>query len=134
MNVGGDILEITCNHETLGTFVFHPVANSDFSLDTGGIRGNDDADMVTGSGQNIKQMNNKRWSFEGPFAWDANTREDLETLEAMGADPLDGQWTFSLANGETYAGAGSPVGDIVGNTNTAQIPVKISGGGKLKKQ
>ena len=134
MNVGGDIIEITFTHETLGAGVIFPMSNNDSNIDLGGFRSNDDADMVTGSGEMVDQMNNKRWSFEVPIAWDMNTREDLEKLNDLAASPIPADWTISMISGVTYSGKGKPVGDYVGNANTAQFPLKISGGGKLKKQ
>jgi len=134
MNVGGDILEITFTHETIGSGVIFPMSNSDGSMDLGGYRSNDDADMITGNGDMVDQMNNKRWSMECPVVWDANTREDLEKLNQLAASTIPADWTISLINGVIYSGKGKPVGDYVGNTNNAQFPLKISGGGKLKKQ
>lgn len=134
MNVGGDIIEITFTHETLGAGVIFPVSNSDSSIDLGGYRSNDDQNMVTGAGEMIDQLTNKRWSVECPVAWDSNTREDLEKINALAASPIPADWTISMINGTIYSGQGKPVGDYTGNANTAQFPLKIAGGGKLKKQ
>jgi len=131
--VGGDIVEITYNHPTLGSGTLFPKASEDSTYDLGGPRGNDDANMVTGNGQTIRQLNNVRWTFEVTLAWDMNSKEDLEKLTKMAGDPDEADWTFSHINGTIYSGKGSPVGDIKGNGNTSTTPLKVSGGGKLKK-
>lgn len=132
-NVGGDILEITCNHPTLGSKVIFAKANEDSNFDLGGFRGDDDADMITGSGEVIRKLNNKRWSFEVVVAWDMNNRQDLEAVVALAGDPVEGDWTFQHINGTVYGGTGAPVGDYAGNGNAATFTLKVSGGGKLKK-
>lgn len=134
MTVGGDILEITFNHPTVGAGVIFPKANEDSTFDLGGIRSADDPDMVTGAGEMIDQMNQKRWSFEVPVAWDMNTREDLEKINQLAADPQPADWTISHVNGAIYSGSGKPVGDYQGNGNTAVFTLKVAGGGKLVKQ
>ena len=132
-SVGGDITEVTYNHPTLGTGRFLPKSAEDSTFDLGGFRGGDDANMVTGSGDNIKQLNNVRWSFEVACAWDANTRTELEKLTAMAGDPVDADWTVTSINGTVYGGKGAPVGDMQGNGNAATFTLKVSGGGKMKK-
>lgn len=133
MAVGGDILEITYNHPTLGSGVIFPKASEDSTFDLGGFRSNDDANMVAGNGEMIDQINLARWSFEVAVAWDMNTREDLEKLNDLAADPVLADWTFSHINGTVYGGTGKPVGDLSGNGNAATFTLKVSGGGKLKK-
>jgi len=132
-SIGGDILEVTYNHATLGSGRFLPKSAEDSTYDLGGFRGNDDANMVAGSGDNIRQMNNARWSFEVTVAWDANTRTDLEKMTALAGDPVEADWTFTSINGTVYGGKGAPVGDMQGNGNAATFTLKVSGGGKLKK-
>lgn len=133
MATGGDIIEITVNHPTIGSAVFFPKAGEDSTFDLGGYRSSDDANMVDGSGQMIDTMNNTRWSWEGTLAWDANTREDLDKLNQLAGSPVQGDWTVSSINGTVWKGKGKPVGDLTGNGNGATLPLKISGGGKMKK-
>jgi hypothetical protein len=133
MAVGGDILEITYNHPTLGTGVIYPKASEDSTFDTGGFRANDDANMIDGAGNMIDQLNRVRWSVETTVAWDMNLRKDLETLSAQSSSPLLGDWTFTHVNGVVYGGKGKPVGDMQGNGNAATFSLKISGGGALKQ-
>ena len=131
--VGGDIIEITYNHPTLGNGVWSPKSAEDSTFDPGGFRGNDDANQVSGNGTNIRQLNRVRWSFEGTVAWDANISNELEQAEKLAADPVEADWTFTSINGTVWGGKGAPVGDIQGNGNTATMAIKIAGGLKLKK-
>ena len=132
-SVGGDIIEVTYNHPTLGTGTILPKSGEDSTFDLGGFRGNDDANMVTGSGESIRQLNNARWSFEVTVAWDMNTKSELEKITALAGDPVEADWTITHINGTVYGGKGAPVGDQQGNGNAATFTLKVSGGGKLKK-
>lgn len=131
--VGGDLLEITYNHPTLGEGVIYPKASEDNTFDLGGFRTSDDANMIDGSGTMIKQLNRVRWSLETLVAWDMITRKDLEKLTAIAGDPVDADWTVSHVNGSVYAGKGAVVGDLQGNGNAATFTLKISGGGEMRK-
>lgn len=129
----GDTDEIVCQH-TLGEFRFAPKANESFTIDFGGVRVNDDANQVTANGQNMKQMNRAKWSFEGPVAVDIiSTPNTLDNLSALAGHPDDGTWTFSLLAGVVFRGKGCPVGDIQGDSNAGTVTLKASGGGKLEK-
>lgn len=134
MAVGGDILEITFNHETLGSGVIFPKAGEDSTYDLGGFKSNDDENMIDGSGNMIDQMNRKRWFFENVIAWDMNIELTVEKMQALMDSPVLANWTFSHVNGTVYSGKGKPVGDLQGNGNAATFTLKISGGAKLKKQ
>jgi hypothetical protein len=68
--VGGDLIEITYNHPTLGSGTLFPKSSEDTTINLGGFRGADDANMVTGAGENIRQLNNSRWSVEATIAID----------------------------------------------------------------
>lgn len=131
--VGGDIIELTFNHPVLGQGVIFGKSNEDSTFDTGGYRGEDDANMIDGSGQVIKKLNLNRWSMECTVSGDMNTRLDLEKLSTMSGHPVDATWTISHINGTVYKGVGSPVGDVQLNANNATIKLKLSGGGSLKK-
>lgn len=131
--IGGDIIEITFNHPTLGSGIIFPKAAEDSTFDLGGFVSNDDANGVDGSGEMIDQLNRKRWSFEGTVAWDMNTREDLEKLQELSNDPVLSEWTVTHINGTVYGGSGKPVGDLQGNGNAATFPLKLAGGGRMKK-
>lgn len=133
MAVGGDILEVICDHPTLGSATFFAKSNEDSQFDPGGFRSSDDANMIDGGGNMIDQMNRVRWSFECTLSHDMNTKEELQKLADYASSPTQGNWTISHVNGTVWAGTGKPVGDIRGNGNQATIPLKISGGGVLKK-
>lgn len=131
--VGGDTTEIVCNHPTLGDFRFEPKSNESFTSDKGGIRNNDDANAVTASGKSIVQKNRVGWSMEGPIAADIKTGYEEDALNALSESPEDGVWTFSHISGGISKGTGRPVGDIQVDRNTAQLTIKIAGGGKLEE-
>lgn len=133
MAVGGDIIEATYNHPTLGTGVFYPKAAEDTTFDPGGFRSNDDANMIAGNGEMIDQINRVRWSAEMPIANDVNIRLDIEKAIAMAGDPQPATWTFTHVSGVVYQGTGKPVGDLQANMNQATFTLKVSGGGTLSK-
>lgn len=130
--IGGDVSEIVCNHPTLGDFRFEAKSNESFTIDRGGIRNNDDANSVTGSGKVIQQKNRVRWSLEGPIAVDLANGTDSDII-ALGASPQQGNWTITMLSGVVLKGTGQPVGDVQPDTNTAQMTLKLSGGGELEK-
>jgi hypothetical protein len=133
MAVGGDIIEITYNHPTLGSGVIYPKASEDSTYDLGGFRSNDEASGIDGGGNMIDQINRVRWSFEVAVSWDMNIREDLDRLVELAGSPVQADWTFTHINGTVFGGTGKPVGDMQGNGNQATFALKVSGGGKLKK-
>jgi hypothetical protein len=131
--VGGDILEITFNHPTLGTGTWFGKAAEDSEFDLGGFRTNDDENQVDGGGRMIHQMNQVRWSADLVISWDANVSNELDQATNLAGDPVSADWTISHSNGTVWGGKGKPVGDIKANGNEATIELKLSGGGKLRK-
>jgi hypothetical protein len=127
MAVGGDITEVTVNHPTLGSKTFFPKANEGNTYDTGGVRTEDDADSVDGSGQIIWKMNRKAGFFEVVLSNDQNTRNDATFVAELAADPVEADWTFSIINGTVWGGKGKPVGDIQPNLNDATFTLKVLG-------
>ncbi|MES2287266.1 MAG: hypothetical protein V4547_16360 [Bacteroidota bacterium] len=130
--LAGDVASIVCNHPTLGDLRFEPKANESFNIDRGGIRTNDDANMITSQGKPIYQLNRVRWSVEGPIAVDFEEETDND-VKKLSASPQEGTWTITMLTGVVYKGTGKPVGDIQPDTNTAQMTLKLSGGGELEK-
>ncbi len=131
MAVGGDIIEITFNHPTIGSGVIYPKSNEDSTFDPGGYRSNDDSNMIDGAGNMIDQMNRVRWSVETTVAWDMNTAKDLNKISELASSPVQADWTFTHINGSVFGGKGKPVGDVSGNGNNATFTLKVSGGGPL---
>jgi hypothetical protein len=126
--VGGDILEIVASHPTLGNKVFSPKANEGNTLDTGGLRTEDDADSVAGNGEPIFKINRKLGMFEVVVANDMNINKELEFAAALSGDPVPATWTITHVNGTIYSGSGKPVGDIQANMNDATFTLKVNGG------
>jgi hypothetical protein len=133
MAAAGDFIEITFNHPTEGSGTIFPKSAEDSTLNLGGIRSSDDANMIDGGGNMIDQMNRVRWSFETTVSWDMNVATELEKLVKLAASPVPAEWTFAHINGTVYGGTGKPVGDLQGNGNQGTFTLKISGGGVMKK-
>ena len=131
--IGGDILELTYNHPTLGSGTVYPKAGEDSTLILGGFRVEDEDTGVDGSGRNIKKLTRKRWSADMVVAWDNNLAKELEAICAMAESPEDAEWTITHVSGAVYGATGSPVGDLEGAANAATFKLKIAGGGKLTK-
>tara|TARA_B100000953_G_scaffold297883_1_gene293565 strand:- start:4600 stop:5013 length:414 start_codon:yes stop_codon:yes gene_type:complete len=130
--LGGDIIEITCNHPDLGSLKFATKSNETYTIDPGGFRSNDDANGVTGSGEFIDQVNRVRWSVEGPILADFKSDNERKNYTALAKSSVLGTWTFTHASGVTWRGKGKPVGDLNFDTNNAQMTNKIAGGGELE--
>lgn len=130
--IGGDFLEIRVTHPVLGDHVFFPKSNEGNTFDPGGFRTGDDANMISGDGQPIWQMNQQRGFFECVVANDANTRNDAQFTADLSSHPLPGDWTFSHVNGVVWGMTGKPVGDIQPDTNAATFTLKVSGGRPVK--
>lgn len=124
--VGGDIVEISYKHAIIGSGVWFPKSGEDGTLDKGGLRKTDDANMKTASGVPIWQMNNVMGGFETVVGWDMSVSDELSQAEKLAASPVETDFTITHINGTIFGGRGSVVGDIQGNTNTAQMSVKIA--------
>lgn len=134
MPTGGDLIEITYNHPTVGSGILFCKAAEDNTFDLGGFRSADEANMVDSGGNMIDQMNRARWKVEAVVSNDMNSREEMEKVNDLAASPATADWTFSHINGTVYTGNGKPVGDYSLNVNQSTFTLIVSGGGKLKKQ
>ena len=70
MAVGGDIIEITYNHPTLGSGTLFPKSSEAGTYDLGGFRSKDEASGIDGGGTIIDTMNQVRGFFEATIAND----------------------------------------------------------------
>jgi hypothetical protein len=131
MPSGGDIIEITYNHPTLGTGVLLPKSSEDSTYDNGGFRTADDATSIQANGDSIYMLNRTRPSFQVKVGWDMVNRQDLEILSALTSDPAEATWTFANVNGVIYQLKGKQVGDLNGNGNDSTIDLKIAGSGTM---
>jgi len=130
--IGGDSLEISYQHPTLGSGILYPKAGETFTYDLGGIRNNDDANGVAGNGEIIPIKNRIRCYFEGPIACDFTSGGDTqEKLVALAESNVPAEWQISGINGSSYKLTGYIVGDIQLDTNASTISLKVSGGGKM---
>lgn len=131
--IGGDIIEIVCNHPTLGDFRFSPKANESFTFNPGGVVNNDDESGVTGGGQMILQKNRTLWSLEGPIAVDMLSDYERTNVRKLAESSELGTWTITHISGAIYRGKGIPVGPYSWDSNTVQATLKVAGGGELEK-
>lgn len=130
--IGGDIIEIKYNHPTLGSGTFFPKAAEGNTFDPGGIRNNDDANMISGDGNPIYTKNRVRAFFDVLCANDMNVRNDAQVAADLAASPVEADWTISIINGTEWSGKGAIVGDINPDVNAATFQLKVSGG-RFKK-
>jgi len=130
---GGDNIEVTYNHPTLGNGTIYCKSAEDGTFNPGGFRSNDDDNMISGDGQMIDQINRVRWSFEMTIAWDITDVDEVTKLSSLAGSPVETNWTISNVSGAIWAGKGKPVGDLKGATNQSTAPVKLAGSGLLKE-
>jgi len=131
--LGGDITEISCSHPTLGDFRFATKSDESYSIDFGGFRNDDDSKNITGGGKIITKKNRVRWSFEGPLLVDMKNKAETKSVPALAESSEPAIWTITHVSGAIWKGEGEVVGDLVVDTNTAQMPCKVSGGGRLEE-
>ena len=131
--IGGQLTEITWSHPTKGTGTIAPKSSEDSTLDTGGIRSDDEATGIAGDGTAIRKMNQNRWSLETVVANDSNVGLQLEKLVELAGDPVESTFRITHINGSVYSGSGFPVGDLQGNMGAATFKLKLAGSNKLKK-
>lgn len=127
MAVGGDIIELSYNHPTVGSGSLLPKANESSTFDKGGFRSDDDTNGIDGGGTAIRKMNRARWSVETLIAHDSNIKKEYDKVVAMAQSPLPATWVITHVNGSIYSGEGFPVGDLKFNGNDATFSLKISG-------
>lgn len=121
----GDIIEVTYSHPTLGSGVLRPKSNEGNTFQIGGIRNNDDANMITGQGTVMFQKNRIVGSFEIVVENDMNVEQDNLKIAQLQASPVDATWVVSHINGSVYKGVGQPVGDIATDVNAGTFTLKV---------
>lgn len=116
-------MRVSCTH--LGTiYRFKPKANESFTVDTGGIRNNDDASQMTTDGTMILQKNNSRGMIEGPIAVEQDTEKVLNMLTKSALPQI---WEFVSISGRTYTtNNGAIVGDIQSDSNVGTMTLKVA--------
>jgi hypothetical protein len=131
--IGGQLTEITWNHPTLGSGTLAPKSNEDATLDTGGVRSDDENNGIAGDLTAIRKMNLTRWSVEVVVANDTNVGKQLEAMVALAGDPQEAVFKFTHINGSVYSGSGFPVGDLQGSFGNATFKLKLAGSNTLQK-
>lgn len=125
---GGDVKEIRFKHEDLGDGVFYAVSNQGNTLDVGGFRAADDANMIDGSGSAIWQHNQVRGGFEVLISNDMNGRNDAQVIANLQESTKEADWTIIFFNDTIWGGRGKAVGDVAPDTNASTMTLKVSGG------
>jgi hypothetical protein len=131
--IGGQLTEITWNHPTLGSGTLAPKAGENSTLDTGGIRSDDEKAGIAGDGTAIRKMNKQRWHLETVIANDMNVGLQLEKLVDLAGDPAEATYKISHINGSVYSGSGFPVGDLSADTGNATFKLVLQGSNTLQK-
>jgi len=127
---GGDMIEITANHDTIGSYTFSIPSEEDATVDLGGIKSEI---TVAGDGSSIDTMTRKPWKFEVPVCWDVLDVNTLDILQRMQESPVHTDFTFTNISGAIFAGKGKPVGDLTGSMKDSKISATFTGGGRLAK-
>jgi len=132
MATGGDTIEITYNHQTIGSGRFYAKAKEDATFNPGGYTSNDDDAGVDGGGNMIDVIQARRWKYSVLVSWDMNSENEIKKLEQLAANPSTADFTISMINGTVWGATGKPVGDFEGSSN-ATFTLTLAGGGKLEK-
>lgn len=130
--IGGDFEEVFCSHPEFGQMRFYPKANESFTVDFGGVTSNDDENSITSAGDMIDQLNNRRWSVEGPIAIDMRGGQEEEFLNNVSRSPILSTWTLTHISGAIWVGQGKPVGSRAYDTNAGTLTLKIAGSRRLE--
>lgn len=125
---GGDILEVSYKHPTLGQGILSVKSDEDSELDLGGFRTADDEKSIASNGEDIPVMTRSRWSATFTMATDFTSELDLQKVSEMAGNAVPGEWTITHISGAVYRGTGRPVGDVKGALKNATTQIKIAGG------
>jgi len=129
---GGDILEVSYKHPTLGQGVLAVKSDEDSELDLGGFRTADDEKSIASNGEDIPVMTRSRWSATFVMAPDFTTAADQQAVTDMAGNAVPAEWTITHITGAIYRGTGRPVGDVKAAFKAGTIQLKISGGSIAK--
>ena len=131
--IAGDITEVLWSHPTLGTGVFYPKSGEDSTIELGGFRNSDDANMRSGDGERIYQKNAVSPFFECTIKHETITAQDAEAVVALAESTVEAVWEVTHVSGATYKLRGMPSGDIQPNLNQGTFTLKVVGSGKMQK-
>jgi len=129
--VSGDIREIAIQHPELDDLLLEAKSGEDATIMLGGYKANDDDGNIGANGTPINQLNRFPWSAEQTIIAKPG---DLDALQAMTENPLDGTFIITYMDGTTRQGLGRPKGDLQENKQSGTIGFKGGGGGRLDLQ
>jgi hypothetical protein len=132
--VGGDTLEITYNHPTIGSGALKVKADEDATMQRGGFRTADDEALITADGEMIVTKTRKPWKYtSGPIAWNITEKDEQDKLAKLAESSVAAVWTIQHISGAIFKGTGYPVGEQEGSLKGATVGLVLQGGGKLEK-
>jgi hypothetical protein len=131
--VGGDVIDITYKHPTLGSGTWYVKSGETSTFDPGGFISNDDDMGIDGSGTMITEMTQQRWCVEATIRNDMNSAREMEQVSALAGDVDDADYIITHVNGSVYGGSGRPVGKVPADGKAATMKIKLAGGGALSQ-
>lgn len=130
---GGDILEVSWLHPTLGAGFFYPVSGSESTFNKGGLRTNDNS-PVDAAGRLIRTMNRQPGKFSLTVASDPVDSQEFDTASTIASDLAEAIWTVALINGAIYKGKGSIEGSLELDGQKSTFPLTVVCGAGLELQ
>lgn len=109
---------------------FSVTADSDGSRDLGGFTSET---QINGDGTARDIKTRKPWMIDGFNVAIDDQRGDQEFLQNDADGSAYGPIEITLASGVTYSGEGKVTGDLKMSTQSASMPLALSGQGKLEK-
>lgn len=123
---GGDLVEVICNHPTLGAFTFAPYGGEDSTYEFGNGIPDDDDSSIAANGQFIDKLSIQRDKHTFVLAGSAGDGT-LESLTALQKSLQLGNWTTTNINGTVYRITGKPVGRLSASGKDSKIEVMLAG-------
>lgn len=132
--IGGDLLEISIIHPTVGAKIFYGVAGETTSIKLGGVE-NEDNGIVDG-GQNL--LVSKKLvpgHITGPVSNDESASlTEFEFAQLVAASPVEATITFRYINDAIYSGQGTFMGEMMLDAKAATFPIKLVSGKGFTRQ
>jgi hypothetical protein len=126
--VGGDIIEVTYNHPTLGTGFFKAVVGEANTFQPGGFMNSDEETGLNAQGGLIIDKTRTRAFFEIVVESDLNVDEDLIRAKALAENTAPANWSISIVNGTIWSGSGVPVGAMDADIKASRFTLKVASG------
>ena len=126
MSIGGSIESISINGRG-----FAVAADADANRDLGGFTSEQQSN---GDGTTRDIKTRKPWMIDGLNVSIDDFRRDQEFLQENSDGSANGVIDITFANGAVYSGTGKVSGDLKASSQSATMPITLSGPGKLEQQ